>query len=81
MPARREVTGRRLASSADSAIVQPPTWLELERVLTLTELAALLSLSPDTIKRRYRDQLVYLSARRLGMQMKKALAIAAGARS
>ena len=56
----------------------PPTWLELERVLPLTEAERLTGLSTDTLKRRYPELVVQLSPRRVGMKLKNALAITSG---
>jgi hypothetical protein len=56
-----------------------PTWLELESVRPLRpDVEAITNLPPDTIKRRYPNLVVQLSARRVGMKLKNALAIAAG---
>jgi hypothetical protein len=57
-----------------------PTWLELESVRPLRpDVEEITALSVDTIKRRYPHLIVQLSERRLGMQLKNALAIATGA--
>jgi hypothetical protein len=55
-----------------------PTWLELERILELSEVEEITSLSIDSIKRHHRDKLVNLSPRRLGMKLRNALAISNG---
>jgi hypothetical protein len=46
---------------------------ELDRILPLEQAAEVSSLSADTIKRRYRDKLIRLSPRRLGMRLRDAL--------
>jgi len=57
---------------------QPPTWLELQRVLPLREVERITSLSIDTLKRRHADKIKTLSPRRSGMKLKDALQIASG---
>ena len=57
---------------------RPPTWLELESVRPLRDVEEITSLPPDTIKRRYPNLVVQLSARRVGMKLRHALAIANG---
>ena len=55
-----------------------PGWLALERILPLTEVTGITSLSEDSLKRHHRDKIKQLSPRRLGMKLKDALAIANG---
>jgi hypothetical protein len=55
-----------------------PRWLELERVLPLTEIEEITSLSPDSVRRHHRDKLIHISPRRLGMKLKDVLAITNG---
>jgi hypothetical protein len=52
-----------------------PPGLELERMLTLEEVAELTGLSPDTLRRRYAHLIKKLSPRRVGMRMRDALSI------
>lgn len=62
-----------------NTVDRKPTWLELESVRPLKpDIEAITSLPPDTIKRRYPHLVVQLSARRVGMKLKNALAIADG---
>jgi hypothetical protein len=49
--------------------------VELERVIPLPEAARLLSVSVDTLKRRYAHLIINLSPRRRGMRLKHALRI------
>lgn len=60
-------------------IDKPPVWLEREAVLPLVEVERITSLSADTLKRNYPELIVRLSPRRVGMKLKNALRIAAGA--
>jgi predicted DNA-binding transcriptional regulator AlpA len=46
---------------------------EHDRIVSLEQAAELCSLSADTIKRRYRDKLVQLSPRRVGIRVRDAL--------
>ena len=55
-----------------------PTWLELERVLSMPEVEEITSLSVDSLNRHHREKIVELSPRRRGMKLKDALAIARG---
>jgi hypothetical protein len=55
-----------------------PSWLELERVLPLSEVEQITSLSHDSIVRHHRARIVELSPRRRGMRLKDALAITRG---
>jgi hypothetical protein len=57
---------------------KPPSWLDLESILRLSEASRRTSLSPDTLRRRYRQYVVALSDRRDGMKLKHVLAIADG---
>ena len=50
-----------------------PTWLELQRIVSLQEAARLSAMSPDTLKRRHADKIITLSPRRLGMRVRDAL--------
>ena len=56
---------------------QPLTTLELERVAGMPEVKRLTNLSSDTIKKHYREYLVHVSPRRIGMRIKDVLAITA----
>jgi hypothetical protein len=67
----------------DAAACAPPSWLQLESVIPLggsDEVTAekITDLGPDTLKRTYPDLIVRTSARRVGMKLRNALAIAAG---
>jgi hypothetical protein len=55
-----------------------PSWLELERVLPLEEVARITDLSRDTLRRHHADKIVKLSPRRCGMKLRNALSIANG---
>jgi hypothetical protein len=55
-----------------------PTWLELERVLPLSEVKQITSLSHDSLTRHHRSKIIALSPRRRGMRLKDALAITRG---
>jgi hypothetical protein len=63
---------------SETAIPPAPTWLELERVISLPEATSLTNLSHDTLKKQYRHLIVRLSPRRVGMKMSDALAITRG---
>jgi hypothetical protein len=54
------------------------TPIELESVKLLRDVEKITSLSEYTIRRRYSQFLVKLSARRTGMKLKHALSIASG---
>jgi hypothetical protein len=47
--------------------------IESRRLICLSDAARLLSVSVDTVKRRYRDKLVRVSPRRLAMRLGDAL--------
>jgi hypothetical protein len=53
-----------------------PTWLELERVVSIAEAEQITSLSRDALQRHYREKIVRLSPRRVGMRLRDVLAIA-----
>ena len=55
-----------------------PTWLELERVLSMPEVEEITSLSVDSLNRHHKEKIVELSPRRRGMKLRDALAIARG---
>jgi len=55
-----------------------PSWIELESVQKMPVVEKITSLSSDTIRRKYGEYVVKLSARRDGMKLKHALAIANG---
>jgi hypothetical protein len=52
-----------------------PTWVELERVVSLRQAAQLKGISVDTLKRRYAHLIINLSPRRRGMKLKHALGL------
>jgi hypothetical protein len=64
--------------SIDTFGERPPSWIELESVQKMPVVEKITSLSSDTIRRKYGDYVVKLSARRDGMKLKHALAIANG---
>jgi hypothetical protein len=55
-----------------------PSWLQLESIKSMKECEEITGLSRDTLKRRYPKLVKRLSDKRLGMQLKHLLAIAAG---
>ena len=55
-----------------------PDWLELERVVPLTEAERITTLSHDSLKRHHKDKIVVLSPRRIGMRLRDVLAIVNG---
>jgi hypothetical protein len=57
---------------------RPPSWLELESVQRMPVVEKITSLSGDNIRRNFPHLVVKLSARRDGMKLKNALAIADG---
>jgi hypothetical protein len=50
-----------------------PTEIQLNRIVSLSEAAALASVSVDTLKRRYPEKIITLSPRRKGMRVRDAL--------
>jgi hypothetical protein len=58
--------------------VDRPTWLELERVVPLSEVEEITSLSHDSISRHHKDKIVALTPTRRGMRLKDVLAITRG---
>ena len=67
---RPEVTG---SAAGIAALDYPAEWIELQRIIPLSEAAQLSGLSVDTLKRRHRDKILELSPRRLGMRVRDAL--------
>jgi hypothetical protein len=63
---------------SDNTEDRAPSWLERERVISLTEAERLTTLSEDTLKRVHADKIIRLSPRRLGMKLRSVLAIASG---
>jgi hypothetical protein len=55
-----------------------PTWLQLESIIPLAKVREITSLSDEAIARNHGHRMVQLSARRRGMKLKDALAIANG---
>jgi hypothetical protein len=55
--------------------VVKPTWVELERIVSLQQAARLKGVSVDTLKRRYAHLIINLSPRRRGMKLKHALCL------
>ncbi len=78
---RPEVTGRGPGvSDAETGIghnggppLEPPSWVELSRIVSLRQAARLAGISVDTIKRRHADKIIELSPRRRGMRLRDAL--------
>jgi len=60
-------------TTAIESTASEPSWLELERIITLQEACRLKSVSLDTLKRRYADKIIHLSPRRRGMRLRDAL--------
>jgi hypothetical protein len=54
---------------------EQPTWLELERVIPLSEAGQITNLSRDGLQRHHGDKIIRLSPRRVGMKLRDALAI------
>jgi hypothetical protein len=50
-----------------------PSWLELQRIITMEEGARLAGVSLDTLKRRHADKIIRLSPRRRGIRISDAL--------
>jgi hypothetical protein len=50
-----------------------PSWLDLQRIVDLQTAATLRGVSPDTLERHCRDQILQLSPRRRGMRLVDAL--------
>jgi hypothetical protein len=48
---------------------------ELDRVVSMQEASRLMGISPETIRRRYRDKILQLSERRQGMRLRDALRV------
>jgi hypothetical protein len=55
-----------------------PEWLELERILPLSEVQELTSLSLDSLVRHHGERIITLSPRRRGMRLRDVLAIGNG---
>jgi hypothetical protein len=53
----------------------PPSWIELERIVTLQEAARMKSLSIDSVRRHYAKWIVKLSPRRRGIKLRHVLGI------
>src|SRR5262245_5917966 len=70
--------GGRPSVSIDHFGDRPPSWIELESVQRMPVVEKITGLSGDTIRRTYPQFVIKLSARRDGMQLKNALAIANG---
>jgi hypothetical protein len=60
-----------LAELIESLGTLSPT--ELARIVPLAEASRLSGLSEDSLRRHYRDKLIVLSERRLGMRVRDAL--------
>lgn len=74
--ARPEVTGRKLATTADQIVTRLLAALpaiELLRVAEMSEAARLAGASPDTLAREHPDKIVRISRRRVGMRVVHAL--------
>jgi hypothetical protein len=55
--------------------LNPPDWIELQRIVDLREASRLSGLSVDTIKRHHADKIIDLSPRRRGMRVGVALSL------
>jgi hypothetical protein len=55
-----------------------PTWLELQRIVSLREASKLAGMSEDTLRRRHADKILTLSPRRRGMRLRHALMLPEG---
>jgi hypothetical protein len=55
-------------------------FLRLKRIASLAEVAQLTGLHVDTIKRNYRDKIIRLSPRRLGIRVEDALQLGKAAK-
>jgi hypothetical protein len=55
--------------------LDPPDWVELQRVVDPKEAARLSDLSIDTIKRHHASKIIELSPRRRGMRLGDALSL------
>jgi hypothetical protein len=67
---RPEVTG---ITAGIAALGHLAEWIELQRIIPLSEAAQLSGVSVDTLKRRHRNKILELSPRRLGMRVRDAL--------
>jgi hypothetical protein len=77
----REPNFASIAKEAKAKMHDPdraPDWLQMESVIKMPAASKITSLSADSIRREYPDLVVQLSARRDGIKLKHALAIAAG---
>jgi hypothetical protein len=52
---------------------EPPSWIELQRFVTIEEAVRLSGLSRDTLLRRHGDKIKRISMRRLGIRLCDAL--------
>jgi hypothetical protein len=55
--------------------LNPPNWVELQRIVDLKEVSRLSGLSVDSIKRHHSDKIIELSPRRRGMRLADALSL------
>jgi hypothetical protein len=62
--------------TADMGDIGNDEFLRLKRIASLAEVAQLTGLSVDTLKRNYRDRIIRLSPRRVGMRIEDALQLA-----
>jgi hypothetical protein len=80
---RPKTTGRRVGTTTANVgighnrgpVLDPPDWVELQRVVDLKEASRLSGLSIDTIKRRHASKIIELSPRRRGMRLGDALSL------
>jgi hypothetical protein len=81
---RPEITGRDSnTTTADVSgighnrgpLLDPPDWIELQRIVDLKEASRLSGLSVDSIKRHHSDKIIDLSPRRRGMRLGDALTL------
>jgi hypothetical protein len=80
---RSEVSGCRISTTAKNVgighnrdpALDPPDWVELQRVVDLKEASRLSGLSVDSIKRHHASKIIELSPRRRGMRLGDALSL------
>jgi hypothetical protein len=57
-------------------LAQPLTGLEAQRVVSLTEAARLSGVSPDTLRKHYKNLIVRVGPKRVGMRLGSVLDLA-----
>jgi hypothetical protein len=66
---------RSIGPNQGPPLEDPPSWIELHRIVDLKEAARLSGLSIDSIKRHHREKIIELSPRRRGMRLGDALSL------